>query len=213
MKEKGVIMNTISNTKPQSKIFSAKGIAQIGVLSAIAIVLMFIEIPLWFAPSFYKIDLSDIPILIGSFAIGPLAGVIMELIKNLLFILLHGTTTGGIGEFSNFLIGCAFVVPSAIIYRHKKTRKFAIIGMLAGTASLIVVGCLLNYFVLLPVYATVFHMPIDALVSMGSAINPAIGNLATFVLLAVAPFNLLKGVMVSAVTILVYKKVSPILHR
>ena len=206
-------MSTMTNAKSQTKIFNAKGIAQIGVLSAIATVLMLVEIPLWFAPGFYKIDLSDIPVLIGSFAIGPLAGVIIELIKNLLHMLLNGTTTGGIGEFSNFLIGCSMVVPSAIIYRHRKTRKYAMIGMSVGTVSLIIVGSLLNAFVLLPVYASVFHMPIDALVGMGTAVNHAINNLTTFVLFAVAPFNLLKGVMVSIITIMVYKKVSPILHR
>ena len=206
-------MSTMTNAKSQTRIFNAKGIAQIGVLSAIATVLMLVEIPLWFAPGFYKIDLSDIPVLIGSFAIGPLAGVIIELIKNLLHMLLNGTTTGGIGEFSNFLIGCSMVVPSAIIYRHRKTRKYAMIGMSVGTVSLIIVGSLLNAFVLLPVYASVFHMPIDALVGMGTAVNHAINNLTTFVLFAVAPFNLLKGIMVSVITLMVYKKVSPILHR
>ncbi len=206
-------MNTITNKQKRTGIFSAKGIAQIGVMSAISTVLMLIEIPLWFAPSFYKIDLSEIPILIGSFAIGPLAGVIMELIKNLLNLIINGTTTGGIGEMANFIIGCAFVVPSAIIYHRGKTKKHAFIGLAVGTVLLIVAGCLLNSFVLLPVYASVFHMPISALVQMGSAINPAITNLTTFVLFAVAPFNLLKGVLVSIITMLVYKKVSPILHR
>ncbi len=203
----------ISNTQKRTGVFSAKGIAQIGVLTAISTVLMLVEIPLWFAPSFYKIDLSEIPILIGSFAIGPLAGVIMELLKNLLNLVINGTTTGGIGELSNFIIGCAMVVPGAILYKRGKSRKHAIMGLTAGTVTLVIAGCLLNYFVLLPVYATVFHMPLSALVQMGSVINPAITNLETFVLFAVAPFNLLKGVMVSVITLLVYKRVSPILHK
>lgn len=206
-------MSTISNMQKKSVTFSTKGIAQIGVLSAISTVLMLIEIPLWFAPSFYKIDLSEIPVLIGSFAIGPLAGVIMELIKNLLNLVINGTTTGGIGELANFIIGCAMVVPSALLYKRGKSKKYAVIGLIAGTIALIIAGCLLNYFVLLPVYAQVFHMPINALVQMGGAVNPAITDLPTFVLFAVAPFNLLKGVMVSVVTLLLYKKVSPILHR
>lgn len=207
------MMNTISNTKSRTGIFTAKGIAQIGILSAISTVLMLIEIPLWFAPSFYKIDLSEIPILIGSFAIGPAAGVIMELIKNLLNLVINGTETGGIGELANFIIGCALVVPAAIIYKSRKNRAHAIVGMIAGTGFLILAGCLMNMFVLLPVYAQVFHMPISALVDMGSKINPAIQDLPTFVLFAVAPFNLLKGIMVSILTAMVYKKVSPILHR
>jgi len=206
-------MNTIPHSKQKTNTFDAKGIAQIGVLSAIATVIMLFEIPLWFTPGFYKIDLSDIPILIGSFAIGPLAGVIMELIKNLLNLLLNGTTTGGIGEFANFLFGCSLVVPSAIIYKLGKTRKHAIVGLSVGTVCFIVVGCLMNAFVLLPVYAKVFHMPMAALIAMGSAINPAIKDLTTFILFAVAPFNLLKGIIVSVVTLLVYKKVSPILHK
>src|SRR5512138_3091678 len=98
-------MSTLINTKQKTNIFDAKGIAQIGVLTAIATVLMLFEFPLWFAPGFYKIDLSDVPILIGSFAIGPLAGLIMEFIKNLLNLMINGTTTGGIGELSNFVIG------------------------------------------------------------------------------------------------------------
>jgi riboflavin transporter len=206
-------MSIMTSTKQQTKIFDAKGIAQIGVLSAIATVLMFFEIPLWFAPSFYKIDLSDIPVLIGSFAIGPLAGVLMELIKNLLHIMIQGTSTGGIGELANFLFGCAMVVPSAMIYKLSKTRKHAIIGLTVGTVCLIIVGCVINAYVLLPVYAKLFHMPIDALVGMGTAVNPAINNLLTFVFFAVTPFNLLKGIMVSVLTLIIYKKVSPILHR
>ena len=202
-------------TKVQNKsaLFSAKGIAQVGILSAVSTVLMFIEIPLWFAPGFYKIDLSEIPVLIGSFAIGPLAGVVMELIKNLLNIVFRGTTTGGIGELANFIMGCAMVVPSAILYQRQKTKKHALIGMAVGTACLVVVGCLMNYYVLLPVYASVFHMPIDALVQMGTAVNPSVNSLWTLVLLAVAPFNLIKGVLVSILTLLLYKHVSPLLHR
>jgi Predicted membrane protein len=206
-------MSTLINTKQKTNIFDAKGIAQIGVLTAIATVLMLFEFPLWFAPGFYKIDLSDVPILIGSFAIGPLAGLIMEFIKNLLNLMINGTTTGGIGELSNFVIGCALVLPSAVIYKRQKTRKGAVIGLITGTVCLILAGCLLNAYVLLPVYAKVFHMPMDALVAMGTAINPNIKSLSAFIILAVAPFNLLKGVLASVLTLLIYKKVSPILHK
>ncbi|HEX3038668.1 MAG TPA: ECF transporter S component [Caproiciproducens sp.] len=206
-------MSTIINTKQKTNIFDAKGIAQIGVLTAIATVLMLFEFPLWFAPGFYKIDLSDVPILIGSFAIGPLAGLIMEFIKNLLNLMINGTTTGGIGELSNFVIGCALVLPSAVIYKQQKTKKGAVIGLITGTVCLILAGCLLNAYVLLPVYAKVFHMPMDALVAMGTAINPNIKSLSALIILAVAPFNLLKGVLASVLTLLIYKKVSPILHK
>ena len=206
-------MSTMSNTQKQTKIFDARGIAQIGVLSAISAILMIVEIPLWFAPSFYKIDLSELPVLIGSFAMGPLAGVMIELIKVLLYLFIHGSSTGGVGDIANFIIGCALIVPSALIYKRNKTRKSAIIGMAVGTATLVIVGSLLNAFVLLPVYAKVFHMPVDALVQMGSAVNSSITNLNTFVIFAVAPFNLLKGVIVSTATTLIYKKISPLFHN
>ena len=206
-------MNTFSDTKKQVKIFDAKGIAKIGVLSAIAAILMVVEIPLWFAPSFYKIDLSELPVLIGGFAMGPVAGVIIELIKVLLYLVIHGSSTGGVGDLANFIMGCSFVVPATLIYKKHKSKKGAIIGMSIGTLSLIIFGSIINAFFLLPFYASVFHMPIDALVAMGTSINPAIHDMATFVILAVAPFNLLKGLLVSVITILIYKKVSPILHN
>lgn len=213
MKKIGEIMNTITNEKKSSKLLDTRGIAQIGILSAIAAVLMVVEIPLWFAPSFYKIDLSELPVLIGSFAMGPFAGVVIELVKILLYLIIHGSSTGGVGDIANFIIGCSFVIPSALIYRHHKSKKSALIGMAVGTFTLIVAGSLLNAFVLLPFYAKVFNMPLDALVAMGHAVNPSINDLTSFVMLAVAPFNLLKGVLVSAVTMLTYKRVSPILHN
>jgi len=206
-------VNTITNKQGKIKIFEAKGIAQIGVLSAIATILMLFEVPLWFAPSFYKVDLSELPVLIGSFAIGPMAGVIIELIKVLLNLLVNGTTTAGVGEAANFVIGCAMVVPAAIIYKMGKSKSSAIIGLGTGTAVMTIVGSLMNAFIILPVYAKAFNMPIAALIGMGSAINPAINSLSSFVLFAVAPFNLLKGVVVSIITILIYKKISPILHN
>jgi len=207
-------MSSNSNVLQQTKnIFGVKEIAKIGMLSAIAVILMLFEIPLWFAPGFYKIDLSEVPVLIGTFAMGPLAGIFIEIIKILLNLLIDGTVTIGIGEFANLMIGCAIIVPSGLVYKKIRTRKGALIGMAAGTVAMTVVGCLLNAYVLLPIYAKAFQMPIEALVGMGTAVNPAITSLSTFVLLAVAPFNLLKGIIVSAVTLLLYKKISPVFSR
>lgn len=185
-------------------------IVQVGMLGAIAVVLMLFEIPLPFAPSFYEIDFSEVPVLIGSFAIGPLAGAVIELVKILLNFIINGTTTAGVGEVANFLIGCALVVPAGMIYRRKRTRTGAIIGMAAGTVFMTLLGCALNAYVLLPVYATAFQLPIDALVAMGTAVNGNITNLLTFVAFAVAPFNLLKGILVSLIVFLIYKKISPV---
>ena len=185
--------------------------AQMGMLSAIAVVLMLFEIPLPFAPSFYEIDFSEVPVLIGCFTMGPLAGAIIELLKILLNFAINGTATAGVGEVANFLIGCAFVIPEAVIYKKKRTRTGAIIGMVTGTLFMTFIGCFLNAFVLLPTYAKAFVMPIDALVGMGTAVNSHITSLTTFVIFAVAPFNLLKGFLVSLIVFLIYKKISPIL--
>lgn len=185
--------------------------AQMGMLSAIAVVLMLFEIPLPFAPSFYEIDFSEVPVLIGCFTMGPLAGAIIELLKILLNFAINGTATAGVGEVANFLIGCAFVIPAAIIYKKKRTRTGAIIGMVTGTLFMTFIGCFLNAFVLLPTYAKAFGMPIDALVGMGTAVNSHITSLTTFVIFVVAPFNLLKGFLVSLIVFLIYKKISPIL--
>jgi len=193
--------------------FSVKALTKIGALSAVAGVLMLLEMPLWFAPSFYKLDFSEIPVLIGAFALGPIAGMTIELIKILLNFVLNGTVTGGVGEIANFFIGCALVVPAGYIYKRNKNTKNAILGMVVGTLVLTVVGALLNYFLLLPVYAKVFGAPIQAFIDMGNALNPYIVDLKTFILFCVVPFNLLKGIVVSAITLLIYKRISPILHR
>ena len=209
---------TNADAKIQPKL-GVKALVQIGMLSAIAIILMMFEIPLPFAPTFYKIDLSEVPVLVGCFAMGPwagamieliMAGVLVELVKILLNFVMTGTSTAGVGEIANFIIGCSFCVPAGLIYRKNRTRKSALIGMATGTLLMIVIGCFVNGFVLLPTYAKAFGMPIDALVGMGTAVNSHITSLSTFVMFAVAPFNLVKGIVVSLVVFLIYKKISPI---
>ena len=205
-------MSTDVMTNTKSK-FTVRTLAQIGMLSAIAIVLMLFEIPLPFAPSFYEIDFSEVPVLVGCFAMGPWAGSMIELIKILLNLAINGTMTAGVGEFANFLIGCAFVIPAGIIYRKMHSRKGAIIGMVSGTLIMTILGCFLNAYLLLPAYSKAFELPMDALIGMGTAVNAHINGLLTFVVFAVAPFNLLKGVLVSLIVFLIYKKISPILHQ
>lgn len=201
-------MNTAANTSTKIKI---RMMAQIGMLAAISVVLMLFEIPLPFAPAFYEIDFSEVPVMIGCFTMGPFAGAMIELLKILLNFAINGTQTAGVGEAANFLIGCAMVLPAAVIYKKKRTRTGAIVGMAAGTLFMTFVGCFLNAFVLLPAYSKAFGMPVDALVGMGTAVNGNITSLSTFVLFAVAPFNLLKGALVSLIVFLIYKKISPIL--
>ncbi|HBV68161.1 MAG TPA: ECF transporter S component [Clostridiales bacterium] len=192
---------------------NTKTIAKIGVLSAVATVLMLFDFPLWFAPNFYKLDFSEVPVLLGTFALGPAAGISIEFVKILLNFVLNGTDTGGIGELANFAVGCSFVIPAGYIYKHKKSFSSAVIAMLAGTVTLAVVGSMMNYFVILPVYSKIYGAPIQVFIDMAHAINPAISDLKTFVLYAVVPFNIFKGIVVSSITLLVYKKISPVLHK
>ena len=187
-----------------------KTVVQVGMLAALALILMFFEIPPPFAPSFYEIDFSEVPVLIGCFTMGPLAGTAVELVKILLALVLKGTTTAGVGEIANFLIGCALCVPAGIIYKRNRTRKSALLGMAAGTLLMTVIGCVINAYVLLPAYSAAFGMPLEALVDMGTAVNSHITSLSTFVVLAVAPFNLLKGILASLIVFLIYKKISPV---
>ncbi len=196
------------NTKRK---MTTKMIVQIGMLGGIAVVLTLFKIPVPFAPTFYKIDFSEIPVLIGCFSMGPMAGVLLELIKTLLNLAIDGTVTMGVGEAANFIIGCALCVPAGIIYKKNRTKKGAIAGMAMGTLLMTILGCLLNVYVLLPAYSKAFHMPIDALVEMGTKVNASIDSLLTFVIFAVAPFNLLKGVLSSIIVFCIYKKISPIL--
>lgn len=191
---------------------SVQWLVKVAVLGALATVLMLVEFPLLFlAPNFYKLDFSEIPVVVGAFALGPMAGVAIEAIKNILNFAVEGTQTAGVGEIANFLIGCAYVVPAAIFYALRKSRKSAVLGMTVGTLSVAAVGAILNAYVLLPAYAYAFGAPIEAFISMGTAINPAITNLTTFILFAVVPFNLLKGLMISVIVFVIYKRVSPLL--
>ena len=202
---------TNADAKIQPKL-GVKALVQIGMLSAIAIILMMFEIPLPFAPTFYKIDLSEVPVLVGCFAMGPMAGVLVELVKILLNFVMTGTSTAGVGEIANFIIGCSFCVPAGLIYRKNRTRKSDLIGMATGTILMTVLGCFVNAYVLLPAYGAAFGMPVSKLVGLGTAVNPHITSLSTFVIFAVAPFNLIKGVAVSAIVFVIYKKISPVLR-
>lgn len=185
-------------------------IVKIGMLAAIAVVLMLFEIPLPFAPPFYEIDFSEVPVLIGAFAMGPAAGAAIELVKILLNFVFTGTDTVGVGEIANFVIGCSLCLPAAIIYKKKKSKKSAFIGLAVGTVLMVIAGCVINAYVMLPVYAKAFGLPMESLVQMGTAVNPNITSLGGFVMLAVAPFNLLKALLVSVIVLLIYKKISPI---
>ena len=199
----------MARTGQQSKV---KMMVEIAMLGAISTVLMLFEIPLPFAPAFYQIDLSEVPILIGCFSMGPLAGAAIEFLKILLNFLINGTITAGVGELANFIVGCALVLPAGFIYKYHKTKKNAMVGMAAGTVAMTVVGGFMNAFVLLPLYAAAFG-GIDAIIGMGSDVNGAVSGMSGFIMMIVVPFNLLKGIVVSIVTLLLYKYISPILKK
>ena len=182
------------------------------MFSAVAAVLMYVEFPITFiAPAFYEMDLSEVPVMIGSFMLGPCAGVIMEAVKVLLKLVLKGTSTAFVGDFANFILGCALVVPASVLYHTKKTKKRAVIGLVTGGIVLIVSGVFLNALYLLPKYSQLYGMPVETFIKMGAAINPAISNIFTFVILAVAPFNLIKATVVGVITMLLYKYLSQLI--
>ena len=185
-------------------------LTQIAMLGAVAGVLMNFEFPIPFlAPSFYQLDFSEIPVLIGSFAMGPLAGVVIELVKILVHLVTKGTMTAGVGDVANFILGCAFVVPAGLIYRfhHIKSRKHAVEGMVVGTVLKSIAACLLNAFVLLPAYGKAFGMPIEAFIEMGTAVNPSVNSLLGFVAMIIVPFNLFKYTLTSVIVFFIYKRI------
>ncbi|MBC7086935.1 MAG: ECF transporter S component [Tissierellales bacterium] len=189
-------------------------LTKLAVLGVLAFVLMLFEFPLvWLAPPFLKLDISDLPALLGSFALGPMAGVIVQLLKNLLFITIRGSASSGVGELANFIVGSVFAYTAGAIYFKKKTMNRAVLGLVSGTLMMTLIITFANYFFLFPMYARVYGLSIETLVEMGTAINSNIVDLKTMMVYAIVPFNLLKGILVSAITILVYKRLSPILHK
>jgi riboflavin transporter FmnP len=187
----------------------AKRICVIAVCSAIAAVLHMLDFPLLFlAPEFYKLDFSELPVMLCGFYMGPSAAVACEAVKILLKLLLKGTSTAFVGDFANFAVGCSLVLPAVIVYHTKKTRASALWGLLLGTVVVTVFGSAFNAIYLLPKFSQLFGLPLDAIIGMGGKINSGITSLQTFVLLAVAPLNLIKGAMVSVLTLLLYKKVA-----
>ncbi len=199
--------------KDRKNFSSTHYISYTAIFACMAGVLMLVEIPLFFAPGFYKLDLSEMPILICTFYLGPVAGVAAELVKVLVKLLLKGTTTAYVGDFANFAVGCSFVLPASVIYHARPGRRTALVGMAAGTLAMTVFGSLFNAVYLLPKFAELYGIPMETIVSMGTAVNGSITDAATLVLFAVVPFNLLKGIVVSALTFVLYKRISPILHK
>lgn len=188
-------------------------LVKISLLGAMAFVLMFFELQLPLFPSFLKIDISDVPALLGAFALGPVPGVAIELLKNVLHGFIKGSDSMWVGELANFLIGSAYVFTAGYIYKRNKSKKTAIQGMILGIVAMVVIASIFNYYVLIPFYATLYGVDIPTIVGMATAVNPSVTSLWTYILWAVIPFNAIKGVVIAAITAPAYKKVSPIFHR
>lgn len=194
-------------------IFNTRKLAMIGMFSAIAMILHVLDFPIFFAPGFYKMDFSELPVLVGSFAFGPVAGVMMEFVKILLKLCIKGTSTAFIGDLANFVVGCILIIPASAVYSFKKTKKSAIIACIVGTLVMTVFGTAFNAVYLLPAFSKFYGMPLDAILAMGAEVNPLAkeGSIVSFVVACVAPMNLIKGTLVSVVTLLIYKPLSPII--
>ena len=191
------------------RVSKARRISIIGICSALAAVLHMLDFPLLFlAPEFYKLDFSELPVMLCGFYLGPAAAVACEGVKILLKLLIKGTSTAFVGDFANFCVGCSLVLPAVIVYHLHKSRKSAIWGLIAGTVTITVFGSAFNAIYLLPKFAQLYGMPLDVIIGMGTTVNPGISDISTFVLLAVAPLNLIKGAMISILTMLLYKRVA-----
>ena len=181
------------------------------MLAAVATVLMFLDFSIPIVPSFIKLDVSELPALLAAYSLGPVSGVAVCLIKNLFNLLFHGST-GGVGELCNFLLGASFVIPAGLLYQYKKNRKMAFLGALIGAAVMALFSLPLNYFVTYPMYVNVYGLPMDAILGMYNAILPGTDSLLKALVIFNLPFTFFKGMLDVALTFLVYKPLSPVLH-
>ncbi len=203
----------IRRSGSRERVLTTRKVAVCGMFAAIAAVLMVLEMPVPFAPPFYGLDLSELPVLVGTFAFGPVAGVLIEFCKVVLKVLFKPSSTAFVGELANFGIGCSYLLPASAVYLLHKTRKNAVIAVITGTLCMTVFGTAFNAVYLLPKFAQMFGMPMEAIIAMGTKVNPSIRSVTGLVVMAVAPLNLLKGGLISLITMLIYKKISPILKE
>lgn len=186
-------------------------VCTVAILGALAGVLMLIEFPLPIAPPFYKVDLSDVSALLAGYALGPVCGLLVCLLKVLISIVFNGTQTAFVGEFAALIMDGSFVLCASLIYKNNHTKKGAIISLVMGTITLMIMGGIMNYFVLIPAYVKFMNFPLDSIIAMGSAVFSSVNSLLTLILFCTVPFNLIKGIIVSLITYVLYKRVSPIL--
>ena len=195
--------------KRKQEVPNVRCIVVTAMLSAVAFILMFLDFSVPIMPSFIKLDLSELPALIAAFSLGPVYGVAVCLVKNLLHLLI--TSTGGVGELSNFLLGAVFVLVAGLIYKHKKSRKSALLGSLLGAAAMAAFSVLSNYFLVYPVYYNFFNLPEEMVLEMYRALIPSMGNILQCLIVFNMPFTFVKGLASVIITFVIYKRISPIL--
>ena len=196
------------------QVSAARRVSIIGMCSAVATVLYLLDFPVPFlAPPFYKLDFSEIPVLLCGFFLGPSAGVICLALKVLLKLLLQGTTTAFVGDLANFVVGTTLVLPAVIIYHLNKSKKSAMAGLAVGTVCMAALGSLFNAVYLIPEFSRLFELPLESIIAMGAKIYPAIDSVNRLALMCVVPLNLIKGAAVSVMTMLLYKHVARPLFR
>ncbi|HHW54874.1 MAG: ECF transporter S component [bacterium] len=193
--------------------FNTRSLVKMAVLAALGAILMLIEVRLPVFPGILKLELGDLPALLGSLAMGPLAGVIIELLKNIMNLLLDFTFTFGVGELSNFIVGSAFVASASIVYQRSRDKRGLLLGLLTGIFCMTLTACFSNYYIVIPAYMKAGGFSLEKIVELFAMANSRITDLRTIIIYAIIPFNLLKSTVVSIVALLIYNKVLPVLHR
>ena len=195
------------------KYLNIRSIPMIAILGGLGAILMFMDFPIPFAPPFYKVDLGDIPCLIGGFVLGPVPALFIQILKIIIKLLIKPTSTAFVGEVAAFIFSCSYCVVASIIYEKNKTRSNAIKAIVIASIVMVIVSLIANYFFIIPAYVELYKLPLEAIISMGSAIFPFINDKFSFVISCVLIFNLVKVVLVDIVVLVLYKHVSPIIKR
>ncbi len=210
---RSITMSGNLNAEKKHKVLTTKNMVMIAMFGAIAGVLMLFDFAIPIAPGFMKIDLGDLPAILGTFMMGPVEGLLICLVKLLVKLIIKGTTTAFVGELSNFVVCAAYILPAYFIYRTHKGKKGAIFSLAIGTIVVSIVAVFSNYFIMFPMYSNLYGMPMEAIIGMGTAINSRITNLFTMMLFAVLPFNLIKYGIVSVITFFIYKRLKTVLFK
>ena len=200
-------------TKAKHKVFTTRNMVMIALFGAASMVLMLVDFPLPFAPSFLKFDFADLPAILGTFMMGPVEGVLICVVKLLLKLAIKGSETAFVGEFANLIAGAAYMLPAALVYHFKKGKSGAVLSLAVGTIVVSIFGIFSNMFIMFPAYSKLYGLPMEVIIGMGTAVNPAIHDMFTLMLFAVLPFNIVKYGIVSVITFFVYKRLKKLLFK